>query len=173
MQNIYLKPVGEFFQDEKWEEDYDSLEVAIPFFNNEEAYFSLVYYADDKNFLADAEKLLQQFFQLTVENRNKLSDVVWKNCKDFLALVDYDEADAPLHIIKNANEIWQFVSPTQLQIMRNEDNNQLYLLVYCHCEWEQEHGLQITIQEDMVITAVAEIDCSTRDDGLNIQLLNN
>lgn len=126
MSNIHLEPIGEFVQNEKWDEKYDSKNrIAVPFLDGQTIDFELVYYPDDTEFLNDAQKLLNDFFQLTSKNRSQISKYVWQNCQEFLEAVEYDEMDAPLHDIQQADEIWQFVSPTSAQIMRDDDIGKL------------------------------------------------
>lgn len=70
MSNIHLEPIGEFVQNEKWDEKYDSKNrIAVPFLDGQTIDFELVYYPDDTEFLNDAQKLLNDFFQLTSKNR--------------------------------------------------------------------------------------------------------
>lgn len=170
---ITLAPVGEFVQDDEWEEEYESKNpVAVPLLDGQALTFELLFEPDDSQFLLQAQQLLDNFFQLTVKNRNQMSEAVWQNCKEFLEAIEYDEDDQPLHDIQQADDIWQFVEPTSIQIMRDGTNDKLFLLIYCDCDWEQEHGLQLTLREGKVLTAVSAIVCYCKDDGLEIDLLD-
>ena len=102
-----------------------------------------------------------------------MSFCVVKNCQEFLEAIEYDDCDEPLHeLIKNDDVygIWQYVEPTSVSIRRNDETGEMFLMVYCDCQWEQEHGLQLTIKQGMILTAVTQITCYHEDDGLAVCL---
>lgn len=170
---ITLAPVGEFVQDDEWEEKYESKNsVAVPLLDGQAITFELLYEPDDNQFLPEAQQLLDNFFQLTVKNRNQMSQAVWQNCKEFLEAIEYDEADQPLHDIQQADDIWQFVEPKSAEIMRDSQSNRLFIQLYCNCDWEMEHGLQLSILEDMILSAIGTNYSFIADDSLDINLLD-
>lgn len=72
-----------------------------------------------------------------------------KIAKSFLEAIEYDECDEPLHELIANNDIhgiWRYVKPMSVGIMRNDKTGEMFLAIYCDCQWEQEHGLQLTIK---------------------------
>jgi len=131
MREIKSKIIGKLIQDERFEDWWESQPVKIPFF-------------EDKAL----KVIFKKFLQLTKADRLKLSDVVHKNCMDFLNAVGYDEDDEPLWSIKDKNKIWEFVYPEQIHVTReHSENNKIDIRLVCECEWEVEHGLQITFNQ--------------------------
>nr|WP_206680680.1 hypothetical protein [Hymenobacter polaris] len=74
-------------------------------------------------------------------------------------MVDFIEEDQPLRDIKDENEIWKFVWPTDIYVSRRPYNEpDIYVQVTCECDWEQEHGLQLVFKQGKKITRVSEQD---------------
>lgn len=174
MANIIIEPIGEFKQHPKWKESYETeYRISVPFLDSDKINFSLEYFEDDENFLSDAKAIFDEFLGLTLNDREKISQYVFQNCREFLDDIEYDECDEPLHeLIRNddIHGIWQYVEPTSVDIKRNDETGEMFLLIYCNCDWEQEHGLQLTIKQGMILTAVTDITCWYEDEGLTVYL---
>ena len=88
-----------------------------------------------------------------------LSDLAYQNCMDFLEMIEYDEADEPLRQIKDKNDIWYFIEPTQILVQRRRCNDQdIYITLGCECAWEREHGLQFVFRQGKRLTRISTID---------------
>lgn len=163
-----------FYQHPEWTESYETQHhVFVPFLNSDKISVSFEYFEDDEAFLERVASILTEFLALTIEDRQKMSRYVLQNCQEFLEAIEYDECDEPLHqLIKEGDihGIWQYVEPTSIGIKHNEETDEMFVLVYCGCDWEQEHGLQFTIKQGMILTAVTDITCYHEDDGLNVYL---
>ena len=150
MREIKSKIIGKLIQDERFEDWWESQPVKIPFFEDKALKVIFINFLPkkDEKFVSEADTAFKKFLQLTKADRLKLSDVVHKNCMDFLNAVGYDEDDEPLWSIKDKNKIWEFVYPEQIHVTReHSENNKIDIRLVCECEWEVEHGLQITFNQ--------------------------
>ena len=113
----------------------------------------------DTNFIKEADNALTNFLNLITEDRKFISRLVYKNCMDFLNAVDFDEADEPLRQIKNQDEIWNYVYPSEIYVSRRHRRDKdIYLQITCACEWEQEHGLQFVFRQGKQLTRISSQD---------------
>lgn len=110
MANIIIEPIGEFKQHPKWKESYETEDnISVPFLDSDKINFSLEYFEDDENFLSDAKAIVDEFLGLTLNDREKISQYVFQNYREFLDDIEYDECDEPLHeLIRNddVHGIW-------------------------------------------------------------------
>lgn len=160
-EEITSKIIGQLTQDDSFSDWWKSTEIEIPFFDNQKLEITLMDFEpeSDKTFLDEADQTLIHFFNLKNEDRNSISDLVYKNCTDFLEAVDFDEADEPLRQIKDHNEIWNFIEPTEIYISRrHRRDHDIYIQVTCECDWEQEHGLQLVFRQGKQLTRISSQD---------------
>lgn len=188
MRDIVIRPIGRFKQNAQYPDIYETPKaVFVPLFGSK-MHFS--FECIDEDFLKKAQIMIDGLFSLTLHHRDKISKYVWQNCQEFLQMVDYDEVDEPLHEIINnqaLHQIWHHIQPTHINIMQDDDTQVMFLLVYCNCDWEQEHGLQLTIKQTtikqaatqqattkqgMILTAVTPVTCYYEDNGLKVDLLS-
>lgn len=158
---ISSKIIGQLKQDDSFSDWWKSTEIEIPFFDNLKLEIILMDFEPeaDKTFLDEADQALIHFFNLKNEDRNSISDLVYKNCTDFLEAVEFDEADEPLRQIKDHNEIWTFIEPTEIYISRrHRRDHDIYIQVTCECDWEQEHGLQLVFRQGKQLTRISSQD---------------
>jgi hypothetical protein len=163
---IHSQAIGQLKQDDKWPDWWHSTPVPIPFFDSLALPVIFLDYepADDETFLSEADAALNHFFTLGKTYRLSISHLVYKNCKDFLEAIDYDEMDQPLHDIKNEEEVWQFVRPTTVYVSRRHyGDKDVYVQVSCECDWEIEHGLQLVFKQGKKITRVSGHDGHVTD----------
>ena len=158
---IISKLIGTLKQHREFDDWWISDTIAIPFFENEQLTitFSDFYPEQDKTFIEQADLALTNFLSLTDSDRNAISELAYKNCMDFLDMVDFDEEDEPLRQIKNHNEIWNFIYPTEIYISRRSyKEKDIYVQVCCNCDWEQEHGLQFVFRQGKKLTRISDQD---------------
>src|SRR5690606_16845641 len=117
---IISKIIGRLKQEESFPDWWKSEEVEIPFFDNDKLTITFMDFEPehDKTFIDEADQALTNFLKLNANDRNLISELAYKNCMEFLDAVEYDEADEPLRQIKNKNEIWNFIQPTEIYITR-------------------------------------------------------
>lgn len=174
MTSIMIEPIGEFKQHPEWTQSYETdHNIAVPFLDSDKICFHCEYFEDDETFLADASAILTEFLALTLQDRQTISKYVMQNCQEFMDMVGDEYFDkALLEVIKNndIHAIWRHVEPLSVAIVRHDKTGQMFLLVECGCDWEEEHGLQLTIKEGMILTGVTEMTCYHEETGLMVYL---
>lgn len=158
---IISSVIGQLKQDKNFPDWWISKEIEIPFFDNARMTITFMDFepAEDKTFIEEADKALSNFLKLNSDDRKSISDLVYKNCIDFLNAVEFNEADDQLRNLNDRNEIWTFVYPTELFVTRrNRRDNDIYLSIDCDCEWEQEHGLQLVYRQGKKLTRISSRD---------------
>ncbi|MFM9950047.1 MAG: DUF6985 domain-containing protein [Saprospiraceae bacterium] len=158
---IISSVIGQLKQDKNLPEWWVSDEIEIPFFDNEKLTITFMDFepAEDKTFIDEADQALTNFLKLNINDRNSISDLVHKNCIDFLDAIEFDEDNDQLKQLNNKHEIWNFVYPTALFVTRrNRRDHDIYVSIDCDCEWEQEHGLQLVFRQGKKLTRVSAID---------------
>ncbi|MCV2487598.1 hypothetical protein OD917_21865 [Flavobacterium sp. SH_e] len=140
-----LKPLN-------YDPDYfESEPFAIPYFSNQQLKIGFVeaMYAE---YLIKADRVLENFLKLDTSERFKNSKMVY-DYYDQTLLYGYTE-DLRINTIE---DIWQFVYPSEIIIVSNEEGN-YFLYVSCECEWEIEHGLQLVFKEGLSLIRVSGQD---------------
>ena len=139
---------------------WESEEISIPYLNNEPMAITFMDLnpEEDKEFVAEADKLLKIFLAKTNIDRLSSSKHVHKNCTDFLAMIEYDEDDEALHQIKSPEEVWQYVQFQNIYLQRYYEDNKVYLSLSGNCDWEQEHGLQLVFDDKGKLMRVSQSD---------------
>lgn len=158
---ITSKIIGQLKQETNFPDWWKSSEIAIPFFGNKKLAITFMDYdpEHDNAFVEEADQALTCFLKLTSVERNSISELAYKNCTDFLEAVGVDEMDEALRQIKNHNEIWNFIQPTEIYITRRPYKEQdIYVQVACECDWEQEHGLQFVFRQGKQLTRISDQD---------------
>jgi hypothetical protein len=125
------------------ETDYDSdwLETSlleIPYFSNKKLKITLV--EKDSEYIQNAEIAFQNFLKLTEANKNNDSEKVYNYYAEILKAGYTKNLN-----LKTKSEIWDFVTARQIVLHWSEDGT-IYLCVSCECEWEIEHGLQLSFK---------------------------
>lgn len=153
--------IGQLTQDETFPDWWKSEEVSIPFFDGKKLPITFMDFEvdNDKMFVSEADKALTNFFMLGNLYRESISHLVHKNCKDFLEDVGFNKADKAMWDIKDGKEIWQYVHPSEIYVLRRRYKEQdMYVQVACGCDWEQEHGLQFVFRQGKKVTRISAQD---------------
>ena len=158
---ITSKILGKLKQEETFSAWWKSDKIHIPLFDNQKLTITFMDFEpeNDKTFIEEADQALTEFLKLNKEDRNGISELAYKSCMEFLNAVDFDETDEPLRQIRNKNEIWNFIQPTEIYITRRPYKEQdIYVQIVCECDWEQEHGLQLVFRQGKKLTRISEQD---------------
>lgn len=158
---IVSKIIGQLKQDNNFPDWWKSEQIEIPFLGNEKLTITFMDFEPeyDKTFLDEADQALANFLKLNLTDRNLISDLAYKNCMDFLEVVEVDEVDDTLRHIKDQNEIWNFIQPTEIYVTRRPYKEQdIYVQLVCECDWEQEHGLQLVFRQGKKLTRISGQD---------------
>lgn len=161
MNTIKSKILGSLIQNDQFEDWWESERIKIPFFGHEKMKITFINCIpeSDPKFISEADEALKLFIEKTESDKLLISNLVHKNCMDFLNAVDFNEDDQALWDIKEVNEIWNYVQPIEIYISRRPYHDEkMYINVNCECNWEQEHGLQLVFKQGEKITRVSQID---------------
>jgi hypothetical protein len=153
--------IGQLTQDENFEDWWKSPAVEIPFFDRAKLPVTYMDFESehDTSFLKEADAALTNFFRLNATDRNAISELVYRNCMEFLEAVDFDEVDQALREIKGKNDIWKFVNPSEIYVTRRPYKEMdIYVQIACGCDWEQEHGLQLVFRQGKKLTRISDQD---------------
>lgn len=153
--------LGKLQQDEAIADLWTSKEIEIPFFDNEVLPITFMDFECEKDptFSEEADRALANFLQLNASDRNELSAIVYKIYLNYLDIEGFDEADEPLREISDKNNIWSFIQPTEISISRLPDmKHDMYLSVYCDCDWELENGIQFIFRKGKNLITICEQD---------------
>lgn len=154
------KIVGKLIRDEAFSDWWRSGEIFVPMLEQK---ISIVFMdfepTQDEKFMDQADEALSHFLSFDKAYRDSISGLAYRNCIEFLDAVEYDEDDEPLRLIRNENEIWKFIYPTEILVAKDASSeNGIYVIVACDCEWEREHGLQLVFKNGKQLTRVSEQD---------------
>jgi hypothetical protein len=136
--------------------DYDpsffySQPFPIPYFDNKKLKVGFVA-AEHQPYLDGADKSLENFVRLSSIDRTENSDIVHHYYSEALKYGYTKPLD-----IKTTNDIWNFVTPTEI-IIHLDETGDFYLCVSCECEWEEEHGLQLVFAKGQTLTRASGHD---------------
>ena len=171
-QEIYSKTIGQLIQHDQFDDWWESGEIEIPFFDHKG--FTVIFMdyepGKDSAFMDEADQALTDFLKLNSEDRIAISGLAYKNCTDFLDIVEPDEADEPLRQIEDINDIWDFIYPTGIYVARRHHRDKdIYITIACNCEWEREHGFQLVFRQGKKLTRVSDEDGHlTKSDAFGI-----
>lgn len=132
--------------------------IAIPFFDDlkMKVLYEDIELEHEAKFIKEADEAVKSFLEKTKEDRLAISHLVHKNCMDFLDAIVVDEYFQTFREIKDHDKIWKYVHPKSIVCTRSLDNDkEIYLTIYCNCDWEQEHGLQFVLRQGREITRIS------------------
>jgi hypothetical protein len=129
------------------EYDIDWLEskpIEIPYFNNEKFIITLV--EKNSEFILNAENAFKNFLKLNNSDRENNSELVIKYYNEVLKAGYTEKLN-----IKKQSEIWNFVSPVRITILNWSEDESTFICIECGCDWEIEHGLQLTFKNGEIL----------------------
>jgi len=130
---------------------FESKPFPIPYFDNKELKVGFVD-AKHQPYLDSADRVLENFTKLSAIDRTNNSGMVHHYYSETLKNGYTVKLD-----VKTANDIWKFVTPTEI-IIHGDENDEFYLCVSCECEWEEEHGLQLVFKNGQTLTRASGHD---------------
>ena len=155
--NMISKIVGKLKQDENFEECWNSELIEIPYFQDKP--MKIVFTeAENESYFTLADFAIGNFMRLSISDRDNHSLQIIENYKQNL-IFDY----TPRLELKSDNDIWNFVYPSDIILAQNE-TGEVFVLVECGCEWEEEHGLQLVFKNGQQLTRVSYNDGGLEDE---------
>lgn len=148
-----LKSIGELKQDKSFEELFSSSEIKVPYFNDREMVFEIE--GIDENSLGSFDKAIENFLNLTQEEKQKANEHIYKYYQFVKNLVDDDYFDFE---IENEKEVWEYVDPQVIIASQRDKDGKIYVSVITGCDWDPEHGMQIVYKEGKTLQRVSSCD---------------
>lgn len=133
---------------------FDSEPLPIPFLGGEKL---IITYQDIEGDYLDAfDSAVACFLKLDEGDKAKSAKYVYKHYRDFVKMVGEDGTEKR---IDSEEEVWDFVTPTHLNVQRRAyGDEQIYVQLCCECEWEYEHGLQLVFRLGSELKRVSDQD---------------
>jgi hypothetical protein len=111
---------------------------------------------------ADAiDAVMDAFLKLGPSDRIAAGVPVLAYCKDVLEAIGADWPEAlAMAALSDPAEIWRQVFVRQIEIKKDTRHGEpsMYVLVYCACDWEEEHGLQLVYRNGNTLMRVGQQD---------------
>jgi hypothetical protein len=158
---ITSKVIGQLKQDDQFPDWWKSDAIEIPFFDNEKLTVTFMNCEPevDEDFIEEADQALSNFLKLTTADRRSLSELAYQNCLEALDAAGVDESDEPWGELKDRGEIWNFVHPSEIFVSRRPYKEEdIYVMLDCECDWEEEHGLQLVFRQGKKLTRISSQD---------------
>jgi hypothetical protein len=160
LKTIKSNSVGILKQANNFDDWWESTPMEISFFEGKKMTVTYMDFVPDSDptFIEEADQAIKTFLSKNEKDRFGISTLAYKNCMDFLNMVEYDEADQPLWDIKDEHDIWKFIYPHDIYVTRGHgEDDGIYINVACECEWEQEHGFQMVFKRgDLLVKLSAQ-----------------
>lgn len=102
-----------------------------------------------ENKLPYAKKCAEYFSNMSEEMVERLCKYCIRYCEEMRELIGEDEVEVPANI--KGKEILSYIEPSVLIIDEACDESIIEFHVECECDWEEEHGLEITIKDNKII----------------------
>lgn len=172
MSIIYCKHIGDLKQDEKFKDWWESEEaIQIPLFNQKlKVTFRDLLPEKDKSFVDEASNAFHNFLSKKEDDKLNFTEEVYQNFQEFIDDVGIEDLEEELQNMNSKEEIWNFVTPSDIYITRRSKRDfDIYLEVTCECGWEEEHGLVLVFRQGKSLTRVSDQDGHlTNADAYNI-----
>lgn len=153
--NMNIQSIGELHKNPHIPQWLDSDEIHIPFLGNQRVVITFQDIVDDPA-PQEFEQAINNFLQLTAEDRKETNPYVFGAYKDFVECVGEEEFD---FTIEDEDAVWEHIHPTQISVSRRQYGDKaVYVQIATECDWEAEHGLQIVYQQGKELKRVSSQD---------------
>ena len=99
------------------------------------------------------QSAVENFLRLSADSREELTELVYANYQQML-----DASTLQPLPMGSKSDIWKYVYPGEVFVKQHPDDKNIYVIICCYCEWEQEHGLQMVFRNGEKISSVSEVD---------------
>ncbi len=176
-QLIQDSALGELSKSKKW---VSKQAIETPFFDNKKIIYHFAFDQNEKLTLESADLALENFFAPNADLKQKVGEEAFQNWTEFNEAVGYLDAIEAIRSIKdrpkwmelslqnslwlekltNSKLVWDYFDPTNIVITmdRNKKREGVFILIYCNCDWEDEHGLQIVLRNGNELIRISEQD---------------
>lgn len=147
---ITSQVLGQLMQEEDFPDWWRSEAKAVPFLDNKKLPVILTGYfpGTDEAFIPEADIALANFLALNISYRESIAHLLYKNYKETLEGLDLDEDDPEVCHIKDEQDVWNFIHANEAYVQRRHRRDEnIYIMISCECDWEEEHGLQLVFRQ--------------------------
>jgi hypothetical protein len=156
---VDVSPIGPVLQHPDVDEWYMSEPYELTCLRGHACRFVLEGYLEDTN-KDDFHIAIQNFIDLSDAALRAVEPHVFQYCLEMLGL--YDESERPLVLIERASDVWRHIQfGSEMHVARRADGDEedgIYFLLECSCDWEQEHGLLMVVRDGLAFTKVGPYD---------------
>ncbi|HTM45960.1 MAG TPA: hypothetical protein VL137_13460 [Polyangiaceae bacterium] len=150
-----IEPLGEVTPDKSIPEWLVSEPTETAYFPGTKLVFVFENILEDTN-TEEFASAARAFLNLTVADRDLATSHVFKNFTDFANAVGPE--DVHVKIARQA-DVWRHVHPTAVHVSRRPyGDKSVYVQITAECDWEPEHGLQITYRHGNNLRRVSQQD---------------
>lgn len=104
----------------------------------------------------DVENAIASFLKLGPADRLAISRYVFADYRRMAELVSKEDLGCR---IESEAAVWQHVHPSEVFISRRHRRDRaIYISITAECDWEPEHGLQITYRRGSELARVSDQD---------------
>ena len=178
--------VGELIKDPEiaeWRNSKDLLTkqaVATPFFEYKEIIYRFAFDQNEDLTVESADQVLKIFFKPNAFLKSQVAENVFENWTAFNQATGYLEGIETYNAVQNRPEwmehalqnclrlekltepkkAWEFIYPSEIIVTKDRDkkNEGIFIQIYCKCDWEVEHGLQIILKNGNELVRVSAQD---------------
>ncbi len=164
--------LGQLTQDRRFPEWWTSTEKEIPFLENKKFQITFMDFApqDYATFIQEADRALNNFFQLSENYKEEIAGLLFRQCQDFISAVGEDGVSESIRNMQSKREVWNFVHFQNIYVQRRRRRDKdIYIALTGNCEWDEEHGLQLVFRQGRKLTRISDQDGHiTESDAYNI-----
>lgn len=115
---------------------------------------------------SQAAVALDSFRALGPSDRRTDSRHVMAYYREVRDVVGAEFLDEEMGVTGEPGDIWRHVRPRSMRIETEyDDNEHVYLVVECDCDWEQEHGMMMVWRDGKALSKVSGYDGHWTNEG--------
>lgn len=143
----------------KFKEVFKTAKIAIPFLDGKEKWIEVIG-LDEEESTADFEASLERFLALADADREACTRYIYESYKAFEKSVLEAGDDWMLEdvSIKTPEHVWKHMRFAGLSAGREPDDGMVYVQVSYNCDWDEEHGIELTFRNGATLSRVDGID---------------
>ena len=132
-------------EDDEW---LVSEPIPVPYFDGDPMTFTIVGLDDDDD-VAGVEAALDAFLALTPKDRQAAG-------RDLLTYYEKIAGRSAGEFDCSEENVWGFVQPAEIFVYAAHREEQAHVCILAECDWDVEHGLQISFKNGRELTKVSD-----------------
>ena len=154
--------------------------IPTPFFDLKEIQYRLAFDEHEELTSENADLALNIFFNFKPILKKEAAEKAFKNWQEFDHAVGYLDGietyrsvkDRPdwmerslqnclwLEKLTESEKVWNYISPIEIIVTKDRYKKRagVFIQILCKCDWEEEHGLQIVLENGDKLIRVSDQD---------------